>query len=386
MKSKKIISIVLCLTFASTLSITVTANFNYLKKNMDYKDLKIFSNCNTYSYQIFNYEKENAVIDVNTVEDQLQYYKNQLFFVEIGSSEYYEYKQKIAELNKSLGLLKFEEDYYNKNKYDEDKKLYELTLNKKYYEYCILEQQLEIQGANVNYVSKLAEVESVKLSKGQSTENDKKIKDINLELAKSEKDKVNDSIEQKRYEILNYLNQYKYTDNFSIEPEVPSTIYYHRFNVDDIYRNFKDQNHIIQKDNKALMLQEEFISEITLLYGGTNDTVRLNKNNLEIDKLNFESTCEEYKYQITKLISDYENSYSQYQSYKEYNSVIDSKIDILEISKSSGNVSDLEFLKQYYELTKEKLEYYKALINTDILYQQLCLVDSGIWPIENVDM
>lgn len=379
MKGRKITAILLSITFAGSLSISVGANYDYLRSNMSFLDLKQFTNNNTYDYKIFKYEKDNSAIDLSSAQSELLYYKNLLTYLEPTSDYYYEYSMNVAELNMNIALLSMEKNYYENRKSDDDKKLYDLNLNQKYYEYCILNKKFAIQKAKQKYVEKTAEVESVKFDNGLITENDKSIALINIDIARTETENAKNSLEQKRREIINYMNQYGFSDSFSMVCEFPEQIYYKKYDSRDLYNKFIENNYALEKAKKNLELQQNYISDISTIYGISQDTINEYRNNLEIDKLNYEKLCNEYKYQIDNVILQYENSFSQYQTYKKYSSVIDSKLNILFISKENDTVSEADYLKQCYELSEEKLHYYDFLVKTDILNQQLCLIEQGIW-------
>lgn len=77
------------------------------------------------------------------------------------------------------------------------------------------------------------------------------------------------------------------------------------------------------------------------------------------------------------MISDYEQAYAEYLSYMEYNSVLADKLDILKIAYDTGNMSELDYLKQYSELSSEMCRMDNALVQVDLLYDRLCLIENG---------
>ena len=77
------------------------------------------------------------------------------------------------------------------------------------------------------------------------------------------------------------------------------------------------------------------------------------------------------------LISDYEQAYAEYLCSKEYNSVLADKLDILKMAYDTGNMSELDYLKQYSEIKSEMYKADTALAQADLLYDKLCLIEDG---------
>ena len=100
-------------------------------------------------------------------------------------------------------------------------------------------------------------------------------------------------------------------------------------------------------------------------------------NSYEIEKLNFEIKENEYKSQITEMVSSYEQAYAEYLSNREYNSVLADKLDILKTAYDTGNMSEVDYLKQYSEIKSEMNKADTALAQADLLYDKLCLIEVG---------
>lgn len=180
---KKIIAYALSIAAVMSLPVTAAAVGKMLSADMNIEALQKFAKKNTYSYKIYEYEKENAEINADNTEYELKYYEQMLKKTSQSDSKYYEYKLKIAELKKESELADMEFEYYDEVKEELDRKLTDLALKSKYYELCGLEKQIGILQANVDYLKKYAEVEAVKLENRQSTETDCKLAQINLQMA-----------------------------------------------------------------------------------------------------------------------------------------------------------------------------------------------------------
>ena len=124
-------------------------------------------------------------------------------------------------------------------------------------------------------------------------------------------------------------------------------------------------------------LDKDYLEEIESIYGKDSDTYKSYSNSYEIDKLNFEIKENESKAQIGNLISDYEQAYAEYLCSKEYNSVLADKLDILKTAYDTGNMSELDYLKQYSEIKSEMNKADTALAQADLLYDRLCLIEVG---------
>ena len=122
---------------------------------------------------------------------------------------------------------------------------------------------------------------------------------------------------------------------------------------------------------------EDYVEEIESIYGKDSDIYKSYSNSYEIDKLNFEIKENEYKSQITEMVLSYEQAYAEYLSNREYNSVLADKLDILKTAYDTGNMSELEYLKQYSELSAEMCRMDSALAQADLLYDKLCLIEDG---------
>ena len=374
---KKIIACVLSIAAVMSLSVTAAAVGKMLSADMNLEALQKFAKKNTYSYKIYEYEKENAEINADNTEYELKYYEQMLKKTSQSDSKYYEYKLKIAELKKESELADMEFEYYDEDKEELDRKLTDLALKSKYYELCGLEKQIGILQANVDYLKKYAEVEAIKLENRQSTETDCKLAQINLQMAENELSAAEKSVQNKTREISDLLNQYKDTEKFSVKCELPQSITYRKFDSEKLYKKFSEKNFELDKQRRSMEYDEDYLEEIENIYGKDSDTYKSYSNSYEIDKLNFEIKENEYKAQIGNLISDYEQTYAEYLSNREYNLVLADKLDILKTAYDTGNMSELDYLKQYAELSAEMNKENNALAQADLLYDKLYLIEDG---------
>lgn len=374
---KKIFACALSISVVMLLSVTAAAVGKMLSSDMSLADLQKFAKKNIYSYKIYEYEKENAKIKADNTEYELKYYEQMLKKTSQSDSKYYEYKLKIAELKKESELAGMEFEYYDEDKEELDRKLTDLALKSKYYELCGLEKQVGILQANVDYLKKYAEVEAVKLENRQSTETDCKLAQINLQMAENELSAAEKSVQSKTREISDLLNQYKDIEHFSVKCELPQSITYRKFDSKKLYKKFSEKNFELEKQRRSMEYDEDYLEEIENIYGKDSDTYKSYSNSYEIEKLNFEIKENEYKAQIGNLISDYEQTYAEYLSNREYNSVLADKLDILKTAYDTGNMSELDYLKQYAELSAEMNKENNALAQADLLYDKLCLIEDG---------
>ena len=374
---KKIIACALSIAALMSLSVTAAAVGKMLSADMNLEALQKFAKKNTYSYKIYEYEKENAEINADNTEYELKYYEQMLKKTSQSDSKYYEYKLKIAELKKESELADMEFEYYDEDKEELDRKLTNLALKSKYYELCGLEKQVGILQANVDYLKKYAEVETVKLENRQSTETDCKLAQINLQMAENELSAAEKSVQSKTREIADLLNQYKDTEKFSVKCELPQSITYRKFDPEKLCKKFYEKNFELEKQRRSMEYDEDYLEEIENIYGKDSDTYKSYSNSYEIEKLNFEIKENEYKLQITEMVSNYEQTYAEYLSNREYNSVLADKLDILKTAYDTGNMSELDYLKQYAELSAEMNKANNALAQADLLYDKLCLIEDG---------
>lgn len=374
---KKIIACALSIAALMSLSVTAAAVGKMLSADMSLADLQKFAKKNIYSYKIYEYEKENAEINADNTEYELKYYEQMLKKTSQSDSKYYEYKLKIAELKKESELAGMEFEYYDGDKEELDRKLTDLALKSKNYELCSLEKQVGIRQANVDYLKKYAEVEAVKLENRQSTETDCKLAQINLQMAENELSAAEKSVQSKTREISDLLNQYKDTEKFSVKCELPQSITYRKFDPEKLCKKFYEKNFELDKQRRSMEHDEDYLEEIKSIYGKDSDTYKSYRNSYEIEKLNFEIKGNEYKSQITEMVSSYEQTYAEYLSNREYNSVLADKLDILKTAYDTGNMSELDYLKQYAELSAEMNKANNALAQADLLYDKLCLIEDG---------
>lgn len=374
---KKIIACALSIAAVMSLSVTAAAVGKMLSADMSLEALQKFAKKNTYSYKIHEYEKENAEINADNTEYELKYYEQMLKKTSQSDSKYYEYKLKIAELKKEYELADIEFEYYDEDKEELDRKLTNLALKSKYYELCGLEKQVGILQANVDYLKKYAEVETVKLENRQSTETDCKLAQINLQMAENELWAAEKSVQSKTREISDFLNQYKNIEHFSVKCELPQSITYRKFDSKKLYKKFSEKNFELEKQRRSMEYDEDYLEEIENIYGKDSDTYKSYSNSYEIEKLNFEIKENEYKLQITEMVSNYEQTYAEYLSNREYNSVLADKLDILKTAYDTGNMSELDYLKQYAELFEKMNKANNALAQADLLYDKLCLIEDG---------
>lgn len=383
---KKIFACALSISAVMLLSVTAAAVGKMLSSDMSLADLQKFAKKNIYSYMIYEYEKENAKIKADNTEYELKYYEQMLKKTSQNDSKYYEYKLKIAELKKESELAGMEFEYYDEDKEELDRKLTDLALKSKYYELCSLEKQVGIRQANVDYLKKYAEVEAVKFENRQSTETDCKLAQINLQMAENELSAAEKSVQSKTREISDFLNQYKDTENFSVKCELPQRITYRKFDPEKLYKKFSENSFELEKQRRSMEYDENYLEEIESIYGKDSDIYKSYSNSYEIDKLNFEIKENEYKSQITEMVSSYEQTYAEYLSNREYNSVLADKLDILKTAYDTGNMSELDYLKQYAEISSEMCRMDNALAQADLLYDRLCLIEDGTDAvINNID-
>ena len=374
---KKIIAYALSIAAVMSLSVTAAAVGKMLSADMNLEALQKFAKKNTYSYKIYEYEKENAEINADNTEYELKYYEQMLKKTSQSDSKYYEYKLKIAELKKESELADMEFEYYNEDKEELDRKLTDLALKSKYYELCSLEKQVGILQANVDYLKKYAEVEAVKIENRQSTETDCKLAQINLQMAENELSAAENSVKGKTRELSDFLNQYENTEKFSVKCELPKSIDYRDFDADKLYKDFSKNSFELKKQRKSMDLDKDYLEEIESIYGKESDVYKSNSNTYEINRLNFEVKKNEYKSQITEMVSSYEQAYAEYLCCKEYNLVLADKLDILKTAYDTGNMSELDYLKQYSEIKSEMNKADTALAQADLLYDRLCLIEVG---------
>lgn len=374
---KKIFACALSISVVMLLSVTAAAVGKMLSSDMSLADLQKFAKKNIYSYKIYEYEKENAKIKADNTEYELKYYEQMLKKTSQSDSKYYEYKLKIAELKKESELAGMEFEYYDEDKEELDRKLTDLALKSKYYELCSLEKQVGIRQANVDYLKKYVEVEAVKLENRQSTETDCKLAQINLQMAENELSAAEKSVQSKTREISDFLNQYKDTENFSVKCELPQSITYRKFDPEKLYKKFSENSFELEKQRRSIEYDKDYLEEIKSIYGKDSDIYKSYSYSYEIDKLNFEIKENEYKSQITEMVSSYEQAYAEYISCREYNSVLEDKLDILKTAYDTGNMSELDYLKQYAEISSEMCRMDNALAQADLLYDRLCLVEDG---------
>ena len=374
---KKIIACALSIAALMSLSVTAAAVGKMLSADMSLADLQKFAKKNIYSYKIYEYEKENAEINADNTEYELKYYEQMLKKTSQSDSKYYEYKLKIAELKKESELAGMEFEYYDEDKEELDRKLTDLALKSKYYELCGLEKQIGILQANVDYLKKYAEVEAIKLENRQSTETDCKLAQINLQMAENELSSAKKSAQSKTREISDLLNQYKDTEKFSVKCELPQSITYRKFDPEKLCKKFYEKNFELDKQRRSIECDKDYLEEIETIYGKDSDIYKSYSNSYEIDKLNFEIKENEYKSQITEMVSSYEQAYTEYISCREYNSVLEDKLDILKTAYDTGNMSELDYLKQYAEISSEMCRMDNALAQADLLYDELCLIEDG---------
>ena len=379
MKFKKIISVMLSFILVLSLPITVYAADKKLSSDMSLEDLQKFAKKNTYSYKIYEYEKENAEMQKDSKENELKYYEYLLKSTSKSDEKYYEYKLKVAELKKEAELAKMDFEYYDEDKEDIDKKLLDLSLKSKYYELCLLDDQRKNQQLKVNHLKKRAEIEAVKLESGQSTDNEKQLADMSLKLAENELSAIKKSMESEKRELADFLNQYEDTENFSVKCSLPDKVSYQKFDDKKLWKKFSENNFELKKERKGMEFDEDYLKEIKEIYGDDSDTYKSCKNSYEIDKLNFEIKENEYKAKIAALISDYETAWSEYEACLEYNKILRDKLSILKVAYDSGNVSELDYLEQYADIKPEMSKVDNALVKVELLADKLILVEDGVW-------
>ena len=379
MESRKLIAGIVSIAVAVSLPVTTAAVGKILSSDMDLEDLQKFADKNTYSYRIFEYEKENAEINADSKEYELEYYKYLLKSTSESDSRYAEYMLKVAELEKGSALAEIEQKYYDEDKEEADKKLLDLTLKSKYYELCGLENQVEVQHAKVQYMKKYAEIEAVKLEGGRTTETDCRLAQVSLEMAENDLSAAENAVRIKMREISDFINQYDDTEKFSVECAMPQSLEYRKFDAEKLYEKFSENNFELEKQRKSMECDEAYLDVIGKLYGRESDTYKSYSNPYEIDKLNFEAGENSYKSQITAMVLNYEQAYKRYVVSAEYISLLNEKIGIIQTAYDSGNISELDYLKQYAELKAEMCGGENAVQEADLLYERLCMIEEGIW-------
>lgn len=378
MKFKKIISVLLSCVLALALPVTTYAADKKLSSDMSLEDLQKFAKKNTYSYRIYEYEKENAEMQKDSKENELEYYEYLLRNTSKSDEKYYEYKLKVSELKKEAGLAKMDFEYYDEDKEDIDKKLLDLSLKSKYYELCLLDGKRKNQQLKVKHLKKRAEIEAVKLESGQSTDNEKQLADMSLKLAENELSAIKKSMDSKKREIADFLNQYENAENFSVKCSLPDKISRQNFDNKKLWKKFSEKSFELEKERNGMEFDEDYLEEIKEIYGEDSDTYKSCKNSYEIDKLNFEVKENEYKAKIAALISDYDTAWSEYSACLEYNKILRDKLSILKAAYDSGNISELDYLEQYADIRAEMSKVDDALVKADLLGDKLMLVEEGV--------
>ena len=379
MKIRKLIAGIISIAAAVSLPVTISAIEKKLCSDMDLEDLLKFADKNTYSYKIFEFEKENTTLNADSIEQELEYYRYLLKATSESDSRYAEYMLKTAELEKKSALAEIDREYYDEDKEEADKKLLDLALKSKYYELCGLENQAEVQRANVQYMKKYAEIEAVKLEGGRTTETDCSLAKISLEMAENNLSAAENAVKTKTREISDFLNQYDDTEKFSVECVLPKNLKHSKFDSEKLYEKFSKNNTDLEKQRKSIEHDEDYLDIIGKLYGKESDTYKSYSNSYEIGKLNFEASENSCRSQIAALVMNYEQAYEKYVVSAEYITVLNEKIGIIQTAYNSGNISELEYLKQYAELKSEICTAENAVQEADLLCEKLSLAEDGIW-------
>ncbi|MBQ8826275.1 MAG: TolC family protein [Oscillospiraceae bacterium] len=379
MRKKRIAASAAAISLAVFSSVTAAAVGKMLSSDMNLEDLQKFADKNTYSYRIFEYEKETAEINADSKEYELEYYRQLLKSTSESDSRYAEYMLKVAELEKEFALAEMDREYYDEDKEEADKKLLDLALKSKYYELCGLENQVDVQRANVQYMKKYAEIEAVKLEGGRTTETDCRLAQVSLEMAENDLSAAENAVSIKTREISDFLNQYDDTEKFSVECAMPQSLEYRKFDAEKLYEQFSENSIELEKQRKSMECDEAYLDVIGKLYGKESDTCKSYSNSYEIDKLNFEAAENSYKSQIAAMVMNYEQAYEKYEISEEYMAVLTEKLGILQTAYNSGNMSELEYLKEYAELKAEMCSAENAVQEAALLYERLYMIEEGIW-------
>lgn len=228
--------------------------------------------------------KKNAEMQKGSKENELEYYEYLLRSTSRSDEKYYEYKLKVSELKKEAELAKMDFEYYDGDKEDIDKKLLDLSLKSKYYELCLLDGQRKNQQLKVKHLKKRAEIETVKLKSGQSTDNEKQLADMSLKLAENELSAVKKSMGSKKRELADFLNQYEDTENFSVKCILPDKISCQNFDSKKLWKKFSENSFELEKERKGMEFDGDHLEEVKKIYGEDSDTYKSCKNSYEIDK------------------------------------------------------------------------------------------------------
>lgn len=325
-----------------------------------------------------NMKKKNAEMQKDSKENELEYYEYLLRSTSRSDEKYYEYKLKVSELKKEAELAKMDFEYYDGDKEDIDKKLLDLSLKSKYYELCLLDGQRKNQQLKVKHLKKRAEIETVKLKSGQSTDNEKQLADMSLKLAENELSAVKKSMGSKKRELADFLNQYEDTENFSVKFNLPDKIPCQKFDNKKLWKKFSENSFELEKERNGMEFDGDHLEEVKKIYGEDSDTYKSCKNSYEIDKLNFEARENEYEAKIAALLSDYDTAWLEYAACLEYNKILRDKLSILKVAYDSGNVSELDYLEQYSDIKAEMSKIDNALVKADLLGDRLKLIEEGV--------
>lgn len=325
-----------------------------------------------------NMKKKNAEMQKDSKENELEYYEYLLRSTSRSDEKYYEYKLKVSELKKEAELAKMDFEYYDGDKEDIDKKLLDLSLKSKYYELCLLDGQRKNQQLKVKHLKKRAEIETVKLKSGQSTDNEKQLADMSLKLAENELSAVKKSMGSKKRELADFLNQYEDTENFSVKCILPDKISCQNFDSKKLWKKFSENSFELEKERKGMEFDGDHLEEVKKIYGEDSDTYKSCKNSYEIDKLNFEARENEYEAKIAALLLDYDTAWLEYAACLEYNKILRDKLSILKVAYDSGNVSELDYLEQDSDIKAEMSKIDNALVKADLLGDRLKLIEEGV--------
>ncbi len=379
MKLKKIAVLAVAFTITLSFPFSVFALQKKLTENMNLKDLQNFAYENTYSYKIFEYQTENVETNLEDTENQLKYYENMLEKSPTNSSEYFEYKLKIAELTKQTELLKFENEYYSEEKEEHEKSLLNFNIKSYYYDIYLANLQIKSCKKNVAYLQNLVDVEKIKFDKGLVAQNSFDTAKINLELAENSLQVYESELSYKQNSLTNYLNVYEDTDNFSINSSFPSDFEYKKYNFATLYIDFTKNNFDFLNQEKNIELTTDYLEILEEIYGEKSNTYLLKSNEFETLKLNTEIKINEQKLQISTLVKDYENAYNEYLIFENYNLVLDERKNISKISFQKGRISESEYLKTLAEISSEKIRGDEVLCKLLLLQNKIQLVENGVW-------
>jgi hypothetical protein len=371
---KKIISIILCLITALTLSVPTSAD-DLLKYDMTLNDLYEITdkNDNLSAITELNIQKKNYEYQKENIEAQIRNLKTELS--QISGSERNPIQIEIYESEKQLAEIEFELSLFENDKLENQTRFTLKTeILSAYINLYYLNQQLALSKANLDYFKFNSESQATLYRNGKVTENTAEIAEAQYIKAQNNYKSAERKIKFAEMNIVFLLNCYD-EKKYSFSKDKPDKPIEFLLSEEELIEVFLNENADILRLENKIKIEQEYLNKCKPLWGEHSNSFNIQKNVIKQYEIQLEQLKQQYSLTVSQTYSEYISSREAYLSSLDYIKTLEDSRRINQVLFDEGEISKLEYMKN-------DLDYSAEIFSAEESYLSLIFAVEGIKGVE----